>query len=73
MIVLIQSLVKLFFCWRLQIFMYMNILLGQDRVGLVHLHYDKFGILPDISMGALKTNKNKLNWLFLFFGIRINV
>jgi len=37
--------------------MYMNILLGWDRVGLVHLHYDKFGILPDISMGALKTNK----------------
>ena len=53
--------------------MYMNILLGWDRVGLVHLHYDKFGILPDISIGALKTNKNKLTWLFLFFGIRINV
>jgi hypothetical protein len=30
----------------------MNILLGQDRVGLVHLHYDEFGILPDISMEA---------------------
>jgi hypothetical protein len=52
--------------------MYMNILLGQDRVGLVHLHYDKFGILPDISRKH-KANKNKLNWLFLFFGIRINV
>ena len=44
--------------------MYMNILLGWDRVGLIHLHYDKFGILPDMNMGHLKQIKINLTGCF---------